>query len=155
MTQGTLDRQTDRDEEAPASGDSSDMVISPSSRGTSADTGKTGTWKLVTKDTGDCTVCEDTGQTTDDNTDNAVVDGTVETGVDYGAEDGTMDGVEDSTGAGTEDVADASTDVLVGPQGCVQFWAMCPGCLQRRHRPENRQARARCPDSWQIVHTTG
>ena len=54
------------------------MTISPSSRGTSAETGKTGTWKLVTEEAGDWTVGEDTGEIKTDNTE---VDGIV-TGVD-------------------------------------------------------------------------
>ena len=126
------------DEEAPASEGSEYMAISPSSRGTSKETGKTGTWKLLTEETGNCTVGEDTGETKTDNTevdrmDVTGVDAEVETagdgtgdgtGVDGGDGSGVDSGVETGEAGpdgGTEDGADV--DVLEG-----QFRALWPGC---------------------------
>ena len=145
LTRETFDGRAGLDEEAPASEGSEDMVISPSSRGTSTETGKTGTWKLLTEETGNCTVGKDTGETKTDNTEvdrmdvtgvdaevetagDGTGDGTgadiKETGVDGGDGSGVDSGVETGEAGpdgGTEDGADV--DVLEG-----QFRALWPGC---------------------------
>ena len=141
LTRETFDARAGLDEEALASDGSEDMAISPSSRGTSTETGKTGTWKLLTEETGDCTVGEDTGETKTDNTEvdwtdvtgvdaevETAGDGTgpdiKETGVDGGDGSGVDSGVEPGEAGpdrGTEDGADV--DVLEG-----QFRALWPGC---------------------------
>ena len=100
MTQGTVEGQAGQDEEASASEVLEDMAISPSSRGISAETGKSGTWKLVMGGTGDCTVGEDTGET---NTDNTEVDRTVETGTDNGTGVDIVETGADVTGANGDD----------------------------------------------------
>ena len=127
-------------EEASVSEQSEDMTISPSSRGTSAETGKTGTWKLVTDETGDWTVGEDTGESRTDNTEvDGIVTGTDDTGADTevgitGVDAGTVEagtGVDGGDGSGVDsgeigaDVgSEGSKDVLDGPQACVQFRAV-------------------------------
>ena len=145
-----------------ASEESEDMAISPSSRGTSAETGKTGTWKLVAEETGDWTVGEHTGEIKTDSTEvDGIVTGVYGTGVDTEVETTGVDIVEtgadvdgcDGSGVDTEvetgvDIVETGADV----DGCDgsgvdvlegQFRATCPGCRHFRHRPEYRQSRGR------------
>jgi len=136
------------EEEASASEESEDMTISPSSRGTSAETGKTGTWKLVAEEAGDWTVGEDTGEVKTDNTDVAGTDDgtgdrTVETGADVGTGvDRTVETGETVETVGTG--ADSEVETVEtggGHELDGQFRDTCPGCRHFRHRPEYRQSR--------------
>ena len=139
------------EEEVPASEESEDMAISPSSRGTSAETGKTGTWKLVAEEAGDWTVGEDTGEVKTDNTDvigtdDGTGDGTVETGADVGTGvDGTVEtGGTVETDGTVETGADTEVETVETGGGLDgQCRATCPGCRHFRHKPEYRQSRGR------------
>ena len=94
----TLDGRAGLEEEAPASEESEDMAISPSSRGTSAETGKTGTWKLVAEEAGDWTVGEHTGEIKTDSTEvDGIVTGIDGTGVDTEVETMGVDDVHEAT----------------------------------------------------------